>query len=154
MKIALVVLLVACGTATTTTTRRDTLDSIPNAAAAALRAKAQGAAIEHVSHESEHGVDVYEASWHVGGLEREASVTAAGELVEYEEQLASEQVPPAVRAAAEQQLGATTIKFVKLLSGNYEAEAVVDGREREITLGADGRAVRGDDDDEDEDDDD
>ena len=148
MKWIVLLALAACGTSTST--RRDTLDSIPDAAAAALRRAAGGAKIEHVERER----DGYEASWHVDGLEREAKVTASGELVEFEEEVSSAQVPAAVRAAAITKLpNASSIKFVKLMNGNYEAEAIVDGHERDVTLAADGRAL-GDDDDDDEDDDD
>jgi len=152
VKWIVILALAACGTAASTSTRRDTLDSIPNAAAAALRRAAGDAKIEHVERERENGVEVYEASWHVDGLEREAAVTASGELVELEEEVPSAQVPSAVRAAAITKLpNASSIKFVKLMTGNYEAEAIVDGHEQDVTLAPDGRTLDDDDDDDDDD---
>ena len=142
MKPSVLLILVACGSQGPTTT----LDSIPKAAAAALERQAGGAKIERVDREREDGREVFEATWHVDGLEREAAVTASGELVDYEEEVPSAQVPSAVRAAAIVKLpNASSIKFSILKSGNYEAEAIVDGRETDVTLSPDGRDVPDDD---------
>jgi len=150
MKWLVILVLAGCGTAATTSTHGDTLSSIPSAARNALERVAGGAKIEKVEREGE----MYEASWHVGGLEREAAVTAQGKLVEMEEEVASTQVPPVVRAAAVARLAnAQSIKFVKLMTGNYEAEAIIDGREHEITLAPDGKQIEDAEEDDDDDDD-
>ena len=140
----LLILLVGCGTASTTTAHRDTLSTIPRAASAALQREAGGAKIEKVEREG----DLYEASWHVDGLEHEAAVTAAGELIEREQEVPAAQVPAVVRAAAIAKLPqSTSIKFVKLMNGNWEAEA----EEYEVLITPEGRLVdHGDDDDEDD----
>lgn len=139
MRWLLVLLLLACGTAASTSTPRDTLDSLPHAASAALRRLAAGAKIEHV----ERAGDTYQGTWHVAGLKREATVTASGELVELEEEVSSTQVPAAVRAAAIIELpDAQSIRFV-----NFEAEAIVDGKQHiEKAFAPDGRRVSDDDD--------
>ena len=135
MMVWLIALLAACGSAAST--HRDTLDSIPNAAAAALRRAAGDAKIEKVEREGE----LYEASWYVDGLEHEASVTAAGELIEREEEVPSAQVPSIVRAVAIAKLPqSTSIKFVKLMNGNYEAEV----GDHEVIVTPEGREVGGD----------
>ena len=145
MKWLMIVILAACGTAASTSTHHDTLASIPSAASAALQRAAGDAKIEKVEREG----DLYEASWYVDGLEHEASVTAAGELIEREEEVPSSQVPAVVRALAIAKLPqSTSIKFVKLMNGNYEAEA----GEHEIVVTPDGRLVGSGDDDEDDDD--
>jgi predicted aspartyl protease len=134
----LVIALVACGSAAPA--RRDTLASIPKAAAAALERAAGGAKIESVERDGGN----YEATWHVDGLEREAEVTASGELLELEEEVRSEQVPSTVRAMALVKLpNAQSIKFSRLKSGNYEVEAMIDGKEHEITMTPDGRDTAG-----------
>lgn len=138
----MLVMLAACGTAATTTGHRDT---IPSAASAALQRAAGDAKIEKIEREG----DLYEASWHVDGLEHEAAVTAAGELVEREEEVPSAQVPAVVRAVAIAKLPqSTSVKFVKLMNGNYEIEA----GDRELVVTPEGREVDDDDDDEDDDD--
>ncbi len=151
MKHLVIVILAACGTTGTSTTSRDT---VPNAVDATAKRIAGPEKIEKIEREHDDGEIVYEAIWHVGGLEREATIAADGRLIDLEEELDSTQVPSPVRAAALVKLAnAQTIKFVKHSSGDYEAEAIIDGKEHEIVLSADG-AVKATDDDEDEDDDD
>jgi hypothetical protein len=140
-KLTVVLVLVGCGSASTTSNQH-TLDSIPKAAAAAIERAAAGAKIESIEREG----DNYEATWHVDGLEREAEVTGTGELLELEEEVTSEQVPSTVRAMAIVKLpNAQSIKFIKLKSGNFEAEAMIDGREQDVTMTPDGREIADDD---------
>ena len=142
MRTLAIILLVACGTTARTAPPRDTLDSIPSAAAAALRRAAGAATIEKVERDGE----TYEATWHVDGLQREAEVTAEGELVDLEEEVPSDQVPPQVRAMAIVKLpNAQSLRFIRLKSGNFEAEAMIDGREQDITMSPDGREIADDD---------
>ena len=138
--------LVACGAGSSGD--RSTLASIPRPAAAALTAQAGTAKIKHVSREVEGDRELFEASWWEGDLEREAKVTATGELVELEIQVREADVPAPVRAAAAKSLaGATTIKYVRLRGDLYEAEAVIGGKEHDVTLTATGAPAPGDDDD-------
>ena len=133
---------------------RTTMASIPPPAAATLNAQAGAAAIRHVSRGTEGGREVFEAEWSEGGLEREAKVTATGELLELEIELREADVPAPVRiAAAKALVGATKIKYVRLAGERFEAEAVIHGKEQEVTLTASGACANSDDDDDDEDDD-
>lgn len=94
------------------------------------------------SMEREHGVAVYEARWQADGRSFEAEVSADGRLLEIEETVPAEAVPPAVRQAAEARLGgAAGATFHKLTVFLYEAEAVVDGREREVLVSPTGRVI-------------
>jgi hypothetical protein len=148
-------LLSACGAgATTGPSARTTLDSIPPPAAATFRSQA-GTADVKVEHETERGRDLYEGSWWEGDLEREAKVTATGELVALEIQVREADVPAPVRdAVAKAMTGATKIKYVKLQGDRYEAEGVVNGAEHEMTFTAAGAAVTEPEDDDGEEDDD
>jgi hypothetical protein len=115
---------------------------------------------KHAAHRSSawsasarYDLDLYEGQWHVDGRLHEVTVTADGRIVEYEEELAPEQVPPPVRAAAIAALpGARRLVFVRLQSGNYEVEAVVNGKEQEVTISAAGQLMASDDDGDDADD--
>lgn len=150
-KTLLLTLLVACGAGATGD--RTTLDSIPRPAAAALSAQAGTAEIKHVSRETEGDRELYEASWWEGDLEREAKVTASGEIVELEIEVREADVPPLVRAAAVRALtGATKIKYVRLQRDLFEAEAMIGGKERDVTLTMTGAPAQPDDDDDDDDD--
>lgn len=142
----LLVLLAACGTAATD---RTTLDSIPKAAADALRTQANGAEITAIERETAKGTDYYEASWHENGLAREAKVRADGTLVESERELRPDEVPVPVREAAAKTLPAgAVITFALLHDGRYEAETIVDRKEHDAIFTADGTRVPEDQDDE------
>lgn len=150
--IVLAFLLAACGAGATGD--HSTLDSIPRPAADALAEHAGTAEIKHVSRETEGDRELYEGSWWEDGLEREAKVTSTGVLVELEIEVRETDVPPPVRAAAVRALtGATKIKYVRLKGDLFEAEAVIGGRERDVTLTADGVPAKGDSDDDEDDND-
>jgi len=135
----LLVLLSACGTASSD---RTTLDSIPKAAADTLRTAANGAEITAIEHESAKGTDYYEASWNENGLAREAKVRADGTLVESERELRPDEVPAPVRDAATKTLPAgAVITYALLHDGRYEAEAIVDRKEHDAIFTADGTHV-------------
>jgi hypothetical protein len=108
--------------------------------------------ITKVDRETEDGQEVFEAVWFVGGVRHEAKVTATGVLLELEVEVAEKDVPAPVRATAAKALG-TGVKYVRLMSGNYEAEIEVDGKEQELVIAADGTAATTKDEDDDEDDD-
>lgn len=122
-------------------------DTIPPAARTALQNRAAPSPIGPIEHEHEHGTEMYETSWKgADGLQYEAKAAADGTVVEVEVEVPADKVPPAVRAAAEQRLAATTgITYVQLLvgdhQGHYEAEVVVGGKERDVVITPDGRAL-------------
>jgi len=131
---------------------RGTLDNVPKAAAASLQQQAAGMAIQRVEHETERGVETYEATWYAGGVRHEAKVSADGKLLELEVEVVERDVPAAVRATAERALGQSGAKYERQLDGSYEAEIVVDGKEREVAIDASGKLIRSGDEDEDGDD--
>jgi hypothetical protein len=146
--IMLAVLLAGCGGKSTTTQASSPLTGVPGPAAAALQREAGSATIESIDHETEGGAEMYEGKWTVGGLSHEVTVKADGTVVDREDEVAADQVPEPVRVSATAALpGAQKVVFVKHMSGNYEAEAVVDGKDREVELSADGKVLPGDDDD-------
>jgi len=149
----LLLTLVLGGCGAGATGDRTTLATIPQPAAAALTAQAGSAEIKHVSRETEGDHEVYEASWWEGDLEREATVTASGALVELEIEVREADVPPPVRTAAVRALsGATKIKYVRLQGDLFEAEAVIGGKEHEVTLTMTGAPAKSDGEDDDDED--
>jgi hypothetical protein len=119
------------------------MDQIPEAARKALLELARGAKIEDLERERSDGVEMYEAEWEQDGLEFEATVLADGTLIELEEELASDQVPPAVRAAAEQQFGRDAdLSFEKKTHVVYKVDGLADGRGVGIFISVNGRSHR------------
>lgn len=110
---------------------------------ATIEKEAGNAKVESVASENEDGVEVYEAMWHVDGHRVEVTVKLDGTLLEREDEVKSEDVPEAVRTAATTALaGATTIAWVKLNTGNFEAEGTVNGKGREVVVDPTGKIVK------------
>lgn len=132
-----------------------TLDQIPGPARKALLHLAGGAEILEVEREKEHGVLVYEAEWLANGTKHEAAVTADGTLLETEETIPLEQAPAAVREAIAKHFGAEVKVVVERKTIIvYEAEARIDGKERELLVFPTGKVHEQEDHDDDDDDDD
>jgi len=143
----LVMLAVAAAACSSTRERTIALERLPAQAQAGLRAQAAGAPITRVMEKSEGGQALYEAQWEVGEFLHEATVTAAGSVVETEAELPSAQVPAPVRTAAEAALPTDAAiayeKKTEIGSGAviYSAEAKVGGHMRELEFSPDGKRV-------------
>src|SRR5262249_54155556 len=108
----------------------------------ALKTLAAGAPLTDFSVEKEHGSTFYEASWKGEHGNVDGLVTPTGDLVEIEEQVASDRLPQAVLNAAQKQAGpGATLKFEKKTEIFYEAHFKKGDRFYEITLYPDGRIV-------------
>ena len=116
-------------------------------------ALAGGAKIEEFEEETSNGVVVYEAEWKIATGEREATVTADGDLVEMEEEIAAGSVPKTVTAAAQLAAGnGATVQFEKKTYIMYEAEFRKDGKSREMLISPTGQVHGQEEDDHDADD--
>lgn len=155
-KSILVGAVVACGALTLSVwAAAVTIDQFPAKAREALQKLAGDNQIIEVESEKEGGVQMYEAAWKAGGVVHEAEVTADGVLVEMEEGVRAEDLPEAVKAAAEQALtGAPKIHYEKHTYVVYEVEGKVDGKNKEIVISPTGKVKGGEDEEGDDDDDD
>ncbi len=136
------------------TERRIAETDVPAPALAALKKAAAGAKFEELEEETISGHKHYEAEWRTSGGEVEMSVTAAGEIIEIEEELAADAAPAAVRAAAKAAAGDTKFTVSKLTITIYEIEYTAAGKHHEKMFLADGCVAQNDDDDDGEDNDD
>jgi len=138
---------------------RVTLDAVPAAVKATILKEAGGAPIKEIEKETEDGKVVFEAEFVRDGKKTEVKVDAAGKLLSTEVEISLDDVPAAVKATILKAAGGAKITEVEKETANgvttYEAEFVADGKEVEITVGADGKLLKkeaeDDDDDEDED---
>jgi hypothetical protein len=130
---AVLAVLGVAGLAAALDDEKVTLEQVPAAARRALEQQAGGARITEIEREVERGVTVYEAEWVDHGTEREASVSADGELLEIEEEVTLDKVPAAVRAAIAKHIGAgAKMEIEKTTVVYYEVEATVDGKHKEL----------------------
>ncbi len=130
------------------------LDQVPAAVKATILKEAKGAAITEVEKESSKGKTFYEAEWVVGGKEVEIKVAADGTLLGREveeddddddEAIALDRIPAKAREALLKyakgekftDIERETVRGVVF----YEAEWMVNGREHEAKVTADGTLV-------------
>lgn len=103
--------------------------------------------------EKMHGVWVFTGEWQADGVSHEAVVTADGIVIETEESVSLDNVPAAVRAAIAKQFGSDVkVSVEKKTFVLYEAEAEIDGREKELLIFPTGRIHEHEHDDHDDDD--
>jgi hypothetical protein len=113
---------------------------VPAPALEALRHLAGPAILTAFAEEVEHGSVFYEGSWKGPHGPVDALVTAAGDLVEIEESLPSDQVPARVRAEAAKAAGHdATLTFEKKTVILYELHYRIAGKGRELILTPDAR---------------
>jgi hypothetical protein len=108
-----------------------------------LKKLARGATITAYAEETEFGHTFYEGSWKGrSGSNTDVLVTAAGDLVEIEEQVGKEEVPATVLSAARKAAGKDTeLGLEKKTMVLYEAKFRKGNSLHELLLAPDGRVV-------------
>jgi hypothetical protein len=113
---------------------------VPPAALATMKKVANGASFTEFAEEKEHGTTFYEGSFKGPAGKVDVLVTAAGDLVEIEEEVAGDSVPGSVRGAFEKVAGAgTKATFEKKTVLLYEAHFKKGEKGQELILTPDGR---------------
>lgn len=113
---------------------------VPAAALAALKKMAAGAAFTGFAEEIEHGHKYYEGSWKGPDGNVDGLVTETGDVVELEEKIPAEKVPPGVRAAVEKDAGKDAkLAWERKTLYLYEVHYKKDGKGHEVIFTADSR---------------
>jgi len=126
--------------------RKITAADLPAAVRATADAQIKGATVRGYSRETEHGRVQYEVEMTVAGRSRDVTIGADGALLEIEQQVDLDSLPPAVRAALQKKAGAGRITRVESLTKGgalvaYEAAIVTAGKRSEVQVGPDGTAL-------------
>jgi uncharacterized membrane protein YkoI len=119
---------------------------LPPAVEKTVAAQSQGAVIKGFSQEKENGQTYYEAEMTVSGHSRDVLIDVNGAVVEIEEQVAFDSLPPAVKEGLQAKAGAGKILKVESLTKHdklvaYEAKVETDGKKTEIQVGPDGKPL-------------
>jgi hypothetical protein len=119
---------------------------LPAAVEKTVAAQTQGATIRGFSMEQEKGKTYYEVEMTVNGHSKDVSMDAEGAVIEVEEEVALEALPPAVKAGLTARAGKGTMGKVESLTKGgkvvaYEAHVVTDGKKSEIQVGPDGKPL-------------
>ena len=119
------------------------MKDLPPAVQKTVQDESKGAIVRGLSKEVENGKTYYEAELKVSGHNKDLLIDPAGSIVEIEEAMALNSVPPAVRGALEKRAGKGTIVSVESVTRAhsivaYEAKIKTAGKTSEVRLSPDG----------------
>ena len=119
---------------------------LPPAVEKTVAEQTKGAKIRGFSKEQENGQTLYEAESIVDGHSKDILVDESGTVVEVEEQVLMESLPPAVRDSLQAKAGSGKIAKVEKLSKKgklvaYEAKVLTNGKRSEVQVGPDGKSL-------------
>ena len=124
-------------------TKEVKLEDIPPAAQAAIEAYTSGEGIEKITHEKEEGKPFYKVEYKNNGRKFELEVDKDGEVLEAEEIVTMEDLPPAAQETVKTASAGAEIKELALLETEegktfYEVEFEKDGKEHKVKIAEDG----------------
>jgi len=127
--------------------KRVKMANLPPAVQKTVQEQSQGATIRGLSIEEENGKTFYEAELKVNGHNKDVLIDPTGAIVEVEEQVTLESLPPAAKTALEKQAGKGKITFVESVTKGssvvaYEAKIKTAGKTSEIKVSPEGAAVK------------
>lgn len=132
------------------------MKDLPQAVQATVREQSKGAAIRGISQEKRNGQIFYEVEFEVDGRSREILIDHAGKVVEVEDQITLDSLPPAVKAEIIKQAAKGELLQVASVTKDnaivaYEARVKIGGKVSEIRVGPDGKYIGIEDDNDDDD---
>lgn len=120
--------------------------ALPPAVERTVVAQSKGATIRGFSKEVDRGQTSYEVALSVNGLSKDISMDSSGSVIEIEEQVTLESLPPAVLTGISAQAGTALVSRVERLTKHgrvvaYEAHLTIDGKRTEIQVGPGGEKL-------------
>jgi uncharacterized membrane protein YkoI len=124
-------------------TKEVKLEDVPPAAQAVIESYTSGEGIEKITHEEEEGNNFYKVEYKNDGRKFELEVDKDGEVLEAEEIVTLEDLPPAAQETVKTESAGAEIKELALLETEegktfYEVEFEKDGKEHRIKIAEDG----------------
>ena len=130
------------------------MKDLPEAVQATIREQSKGGAIRGISQEKRSGQISYEVEFETDGRIRETLIDQAGKVIEIEDQITLDSLPPAVKAEIIKQAARGKLLLVASVTKDnvivaYEARVRFGEKVSEIRVGADGKylGIEGNDDD-------
>lgn len=146
----LVIALLVTGLATLSTVpaqeKKIKREDLPPAVEKTVAEQTKGATIRGFSTELEKGKRIYEAKLTVNGHGKDISMDEQGNIVEVEEEVSMDSLPPAVKDGLIKAAGTGTIGKIESLTKKgklvaYEAVVKTGTKRSEIQVGPDGRKL-------------
>jgi len=121
------------------------LEDVPPAAQAVIQSHTSGGTIEKITCEKEEGKHFYKVEYKKEGREFELQVDDKGNVLEIEESMNMEDLPPAVQETVKAESAGGEIKELVLETEGdktfYEVEFEKDGKEHEVKIAEDGTVL-------------
>lgn len=121
------------------------LEDVPPAAQAVIQSHTSGGMIEEITCEKEEGKHLYKVEYKKDGREFELKVDDEGNVLEIEESMKMEDLPPAVQETVKAESAGGKIKELVLETEKgktfYEVEFKKDGKEYEVKIAEDGTVL-------------
>ena len=123
------------------------LKDLPAAAQKTILAETSGAKIKDIIEETQKSQTIYEVETVLdGGKTRDFDVDKAGKVLEVELEVELDSIPASAKAAIQKTVGNGKITKVETISKkgktDYEAAYMLDGKEREVLVKADGKLIK------------
>jgi hypothetical protein len=120
--------------------------ALPPAVEKAVVEQSQGATIRGFSEEKEKGQTFYEAELLTNGHAKDVLMDETGTVVEIEEQIAFDSLPPSVKDGLQTLAGKDKILGVESLTKKgklvaYEAKVLSNGKKSELQVGPEGKPL-------------
>ncbi len=124
------------------------IQDLPPAVQRAMKAQTNGATILGASKEREDGRMTYEVETRVNNKGRDLTFAEDGTLLEVEQEVNLDSIPPRAKDAIQRRIGDGIIKKVESVTRgshvSYEAQFTRNGKNMEVAVNADGSPHKGD----------
>ena len=122
-------------------------EQLPPAVEKTVAKESEGVTIKGLTTEVEHGQKLYEVSLDMNGHGKDILIDKNGNVVEVEEQVSLDSLPPAVQKALKQVAGKGTITVIESLTKNgtlvaYEAQIKHGKKRSEVQVGPNGEKLK------------
>jgi len=119
---------------------------LPPAVEKTVAQQSRAATIRGFSTEKENGQTLYEVEMTVDGHSKDIAMATDGSIVEIEEQVSLDSLPPEIKAGLQAQAGKGKILKVESLTKKdklvaYEAQLETNGKKSEVQVGPDGKPL-------------
>jgi len=119
---------------------------LPPAVEKTVAAQSAGATVKGFSKENEKGQTYYEAEMVVNGHSKDIVIDTNGAIVEVEEEVAMNALPPDVKVGLQAKAGEGKLIKVESITKKdklvaYEAQVTKDGKKSEVQVGPDGKPL-------------
>jgi hypothetical protein len=143
---AAAIALLAVSALTQESEKKINRSDLPPAVEKTVVAQSKGATVRGFSQEQEKGKTFYEAKLMLNGKTKDVLMDADGTVVEIEEQVPIESLPPAAHEGLQAEAGNGKIVKVESLTKKdrlvaYEAKVLTNGKHSEVQVGPDGKPL-------------